>query len=418
MTHNYDFDSFMGSSKREETAQKLDTSNNHKAADTISRRNVRSGGNIGLWQKGKMDITFLSLVMILMSVGLICLFSSSYAFALSNYNDSYHFIKKQAIFTVIGIGAMLFASKVNCHIYRRFAWIIYFATIAMLIIVLILPPMSEDLNFHRWLYIGSFSFQPSEIAKFSIVLLFAHLISKYYNTRMKTFKFGVLQLGGLLAVFCVLVVVETHLSATLLIFSIGASLMVIGGIKLRYVFGAIGVAITGAVTAILTGLVGYGNDRITSWLDPWSDERGVGWQIIQSLISIGSGGFFGRGIGESRQKYLWVPEPHNDFIFAITCEELGFVGAIVIIGLFVALVWRGFIIAMRAPDKFGALMAVGLTLQVGLQAALNIMVVTNTIPNTGISLPFFSYGGTALVLLLAQMGIVLSISRASSVTKV
>lgn len=418
MTHNYDFDSFMGSSKREETAQKLDTSNNHKAADTISRRNVRSGGNIGLWQKGKMDITFLSLVMILMSVGLICLFSSSYAFALSNYNDSYHFIKKQAIFTVIGIGAMLFASKVNCHIYRRFAWIIYFATIAMLIIVLILPPMSEDLNFHRWLYIGSFSFQPSEIAKFSIVLLFAHLISKYYNTRMKTFKFGVLQLGGLLAVFCVLVVVETHLSATLLIFSIGASLMVIGGIKLRYVFGAIGVAITGAVTAILTGLVGYGNDRITSWLDPWSDERGVGWQIIQSLISIGSGGFFGRGIGESRQKYLWVPEPHNDFIFAITCEELGFVGAIVIIGLFIALVWRGFIIAMRAPDKFGALMAVGLTLQVGLQAALNIMVVTNTIPNTGISLPFFSYGGTALVLLLAQMGIVLSISRASSVTKV
>ncbi len=418
MTHNYDFDSFMGSSKREETAQKLDTSNNHKAADTISRRNVRSGGNIGLWQKGKMDITFLSLVMILMSVGLICLFSSSYAFALSNYNDSYHFIKKQAIFTVIGIGAMLFASKVNCHIYRRFAWIIYFATISMLIIVLILPPMSEDLNFHRWLYIGSFSFQPSEIAKFSIVLLFAHLISKYYNTRMKTFKFGVLQLGGLLAVFCVLVVVETHLSATLLIFSIGASLMVIGGIKLRYVFGAIGVAITGAVTAILTGLVGYGNDRITSWLDPWSDERGVGWQIIQSLISIGSGGFFGRGIGESRQKYLWVPEPHNDFIFAITCEELGFVGAIVIIGLFIALVWRGFIIAMRAPDKFGALMAVGLTLQVGLQAALNIMVVTNTIPNTGISLPFFSYGGTALVLLLAQMGIVLSISRASSVTKV
>ncbi|MBQ9957853.1 MAG: FtsW/RodA/SpoVE family cell cycle protein, partial [Clostridia bacterium] len=142
------------------------------------------------------------------------------------------------------------------------------------------------------------------------------------------------------------------------------------------------------------------------------------WQIIQSLISIGSGGFFGRGLGESRQKYLWVPEPHNDFIFAITCEELGFVGAIVIIGLFIALVWRGFIIAMRAPDKFGALMAIGLTLQVGFQAALNIMVVTNTIPNTGISLPFFSYGGTALVMLLAQMGIVLSISRASSVTKV
>ncbi len=418
MTQKYDFDSFMGKSKREDITQKPNTSNNHKSAEPVSRRNVKSGGSIGFWQNGKIDITFLSLILILMSVGLICLFSSSYAFALSNYNDSYHFIKKQAIFTVIGIGFMLFLSKVNYHIYRRFAWVIYFATVAMLIIVLLLPPMSEDLNFHRWLYIGSFSFQPSEIAKFSIVLLFAHLISKYYNTQMKDFKFGVLKLGGLLVVFCGLVVVETHLSATLLIFAIGASLMVIGGIKLRYVFGAIGVAVTGAVTAVLTGLVGYGNDRITSWLDPWSDERGVGWQIIQSLISIGSGGFFGRGLGESRQKYLWVPEPHNDFIFAITCEELGFVGAIVIIGLFIALVWRGFIIAMRSPDKFGALMAIGLTLQVGFQAALNIMVVTNTIPNTGISLPFFSYGGTALVMLLAQMGIVLSISRASSVTKV
>ncbi|MBQ5890779.1 MAG: cell division protein FtsW [Clostridia bacterium] len=384
----------------------------------MPRRNVKSGGPIGFWQKGKIDITFLSLILILMSVGLICLFSSSYAFALSNYKDSYHFIKKQAIFTVVGIGFMLFLSKVNYHIYRRFAWVVYGATIVMLVVVLLLPPMSEDLNFHRWLYIGSFSFQPSEIAKFSIVLLFAHLISKYYNTQMKDFKFSVLKLGGLLAVFCGLVVVETHLSATLLIFAIGASLMVIGGIKFRYVFGAIGVVVTGAVTAVLTGLVGYGNDRITSWLDPWSDAKGVGWQIIQSLISIGSGGFFGRGLGESRQKYLWVPEPHNDFIFAITCEELGFVGAMIIIGLFIALVWRGYVIASRAPDKFGALMAIGLTLQVGFQAALNIMVVTNTIPNTGISLPFFSYGGTALVMLLAQMGIVLSISRASSVTKV
>ena len=228
---------------------------------------------------------------------------------------------------------------------------------------------------------------------------------------MKRFRFGILVFGLLLALVCALVVVETHLSATLLIFSIGASLMVIGGIKLRYVFGAIGVAITGAVTAILTGLVGYGNDRITSWLDPWSDERGVGWQIIQSLISIGSGGFFGRGLGESRQKYLWVPEPHNDFIFAIVCEELGFIGAMIIIGLFVALIWRGFIVAMRAPDKFGTLMAIGLTLQVGLQAALNIMVVTNTIPNTGISLPFFSYGGTALMIQLFEMGVLLSVSR-------
>ncbi len=385
------------------------------AADSEHR--APSKENISFWQKGRIDITFLALVVVLMAIGLLCLFSSSYAYALQNYGDSYHFIKKQVLFAGIGFVGMFFASRVNYHIYRRFAWPIYFITVAMLIVVLILPPMSEDLDFHRWLYVGSFSFQPSEVAKFSIVLLFSHLISKYYTTKMKTFKFSVCQLGLLLAVFCGLVVVETHLSATLLIFSIGASLMVIGGIKLRYVFGALGIGAGGAIVAVATGLVGYGNDRITSWLDPWSDAQGVGWQIIQSLLSIGSGGFFGRGLGESRQKYLWVPEPHNDFIFAIVCEELGLIGALIIIALFAFLIWRGFIIAMRSPDKFGSFMAIGLTLQVGLQAALNIMVVTNTIPNTGISLPFFSYGGTALIMLLTQMGVVLSISRASSVTK-
>lgn len=418
MAQNYDFDAFtVGGRSRDigENRSPADTASKGQAAERQKKAKV--GGKISFWQKGKIDITFLALVVVLMAVGLLCLFSSSYAYALQNYGDSYHFIKKQAVFTVIGFIGMYFASRINYHVYRRFAWPIYGVTVVMLIVVLILPPMSEDLDFHRWLYIGSFSFQPSEIAKFSIILLFSHLISKYYNTRMKEFKFGILQLGILLGVFCGLVVVETHLSATLLIFAIGASLMVLGGIKLRYVFGALGIGVGGAVIAVLTGLVGYGNDRITSWLDPWSDAQGVGWQIIQSLLSIGSGGFFGRGLGESRQKYLWVPEPHNDFIFAITCEELGFVGAMIIIALFIALIWRGFTVAMRSPDKFGSFMAIGLTLQVGLQAALNIMVVTNTIPNTGISLPFFSYGGTALVMLLTQMGIVLSISRASTVTK-
>ncbi|MBQ9919370.1 MAG: FtsW/RodA/SpoVE family cell cycle protein, partial [Clostridia bacterium] len=168
---------------------------------------------------------------------------------------------------------------------------------------------------------------------------------------------------------------------------------------------------------ITTGIVGYGSDRFKYWLDPWADARGKGYQTIQSLLAIGSGGLLGRGFGLSRQKYLWEPEPHNDFIFAIVCEELGLIGAMVIILLFCALVWRGFMIAMRATDKFGTLMAVGLTFQVGLQAILNILVVTNTIPNTGISLPFFSYGGTALILLMAQMGIVLSISRSSNIEK-
>ena len=183
------------------------------------------------------------------------------------------------------------------------------------------------------------------------------------------------------------------------------------------IFGGIGAGVGGVAFLILSGAISYGSDRIKYWLDPWADPMGKGFQTIQSLLAIGSGGLMGRGIGQSRQKYLWVPEPHNDFIFSIVCEELGLIGAMIIILLFCLLVWRGFTIAMHAPDKFGSLLAIGLTFQVGLQALLNIWVVTNTIPNTGISLPFFSYGGTSLVILLAEMGIVLSVSRGANIEK-
>ncbi len=370
----------------------------------------------GFFQNGKMDLTFLVFVLILLAVGLICLFSSSYAFALQNYKDSFHFIKKQVIFAVIGVVMMFGLSKINYHIYRHFAWFVYIASVIMLIVVLILPPMKEGFDYKRWIYVGSFSFQPSEIAKFAIVLLFSHLICD--NTKhMTKFRFGIFAFGMLLAVVCGLVVVETHLSATVLIFAIGASLMFAGGIKYRYVLGVFGVGAAIIVGAIVSNVVGYGSTRFSSWVDPWSDPTGSGWQIIQSLLSIGSGGLFGAGFGESRQKYLWVPEPHNDFIFSIICEEIGFIGAMGIIILFCLLIWRGFHLATRAKDKFGALMIFGLTIQVGIQAALNIMVVTKTIPNTGISLPFFSYGGTSLIMLLAQIGIILSISRDCSTTK-
>ncbi|MDD6284309.1 MAG: putative peptidoglycan glycosyltransferase FtsW [Firmicutes bacterium] len=378
-------------------------------------RKSRQKPKLKIIQSGKVDIVFLSLLLVLVTAGLISLFSASYSYSLTNYGDSYHFIKKQAIFAVVGLVIMFAASKIDYHIYRKFAWLIYFASLIMLVVVLILPPLQEGFDYKRWLKIGGFSFQPSEIAKFAIILLFSHLISNNYK-EMENWRFiGILVV--LLGAVCGLVVVETHLSATLLIFAIGVSLIIIGGLKLRYVAVGLGAGVALGAGAILSGVVGYGGDRIQSWLDPWSYYRTTGWQTIQSLLAIGSGGFLGRGIGESRQKYLWVPEPHNDFIFAIVCEEIGFVGAIAIIGLFVALIWRGYKIAMGAPDKFGSLMAIGLTLQVGLQAALNIMVVTNTIPNTGISLPFFSYGGTALVMLMAQMGVILSISRASTVTK-
>ncbi len=376
----------------------------------------KKGGLSSLIQKGKMDIGFFSLVIILLTVGLLMLFSSSYAYALAYYGDSYHFIKKQLLFAVGGFILMIGISKIDYHFYRRFAWILYIVAIIMLAALLVLPPMMPGANQKRWMVLGPINFQPSEIGKFAVILLFSHLISDNYK-QMKNFKFSVVILGFLLALVCGLVVVETHLSATILIFCIGVSLMIVGGLKGKYIGGGALLGAGGVALMITTGVVGYGSDRFRYWIDPWADAKGKGYQTIQSLLAIGSGGFFGRGFGLSRQKYLWVPEPHNDFIFAIVCEELGLVGAMVIILLFCALVWRGFTIAMRATDKFGTLMAVGLTFQVGLQAILNILVVTNTIPNTGISLPFFSYGGTSLILLMAQMGIVLSISRSSNLEK-
>lgn len=368
------------------------------------------------WQHGKVDVVFLCLVVIILLIGLLMLFSASYAYSLTYFGDSFRFILRQGGFALAGCLVMRLFSSINYHFWRKFAWVIYGISVILLAILLIMPPMIDGVDYKRWFVIGSFSFQPSEIAKFSIILLFSHLIAKNYN-KMKTFKFGVLTLGALLMIVCLLVVVETHLSATLLIFSIGVILMIVGGIKGKYIGIGVGGGVALGAVAILTGVVSYGSSRIQYWLDPWADASGKGYQTIQSLLAIGSGGLLGRGIGQSRQKYLWVPEPHNDFIFSIVCEELGFIGAVVIILLFCALIWRGFTIAMNAPDKFGSLMAVGLTFQVGIQMVLNILVVTNTIPNTGISLPFFSYGGTSLLLLLAQMGIVLSISRASSIEK-
>lgn len=368
-------------------------------------------------QQGKMDIGFLSLVLILLTVGLIMLFSASYAYALTYFNDSFHFIKRQALFAVFGLVVMFALSKVNYHWYKKHAWLLYGVSFGMLALLLIMPPMISGVEYKRWMVIGPISFQPSEIAKFAIILLFSVLISKNQD-KMKDYRFTLFKLLPLLAGICGLVLFETHLSATILICLIGTVLMVVGGAKFSHMFSAGIAAVSAGAIAILTGIVSYGSSRFTYWLDPWKDATGLGYQTIQSLLAIGSGGLMGRGLGQSRQKYLWVPEPHNDFIFSVTCEELGYIGAIVIILLFVALVWRGFVIAMKAPDKYGSLMALGLTFQVGIQAAFNILVVTNTIPNTGISLPFFSYGGTALMILLAEMGIVLSISRGASLEKV
>lgn len=369
---------------------------------------------IGIFTSGKMDITFFCLILTLLAIGLVMLFSASYSYALTYYGNSYRFISRQLFFALVGVGAMLFVSKIDYHIYRRFAFVIYGIAIVLLIAVYGFP---EVANVHRWITLGPIQFQPSEIGKFAVIVVLSHLISKNSASMDKLgFVFVLLVLLGAV---CALVLFETHVSATILIFAIGIVLIFVGGLSKKLT--AIGLAITGLAGVggffVIKYYLGYASDRLMAWLDPWSYPTNEGYQTIQSLLAIGSGGLLGRGIGQSRQKYLWVPEPHNDFIFSIVCEELGLIGAMVIILIFCALVWRGFTIAMRAKDKFGSLLAVGLTFQVGLQVALNIMVVTNTIPNTGISLPFFSYGGTALVLLLVEMGVVISVSRTSSLEK-
>lgn len=377
---------------------------------------AKKKNNSTFFNTGKLDITFLSLVLILITIGLVMLFSASYAYSYEYYGNSYKFITQQAVVAIAGIGLMLFVSKINYHVIRKFAWVVFFIVIAMLIFLLIAPPMLKGMDVKRWLVIGPINFQPSELAKFAIVLLFSSLIAANYK-QMKSIGF-IAFLVFVLLVTCGLIALEPHLSATILVFALGIVLLVVGGLPKRYIFGGIGVGVVGVAGLILSGAISYGSDRIKYWLDPWLAPSGEGFQTIQSLLAIGSGGILGRGIGMSRQKYLWVPEPHNDFIFSIICEELGLVGAIIIILLFCLLVWRGFTIAMRSPDKFGSLLAIGLTFQVGLQAMLNIWVVTNTIPNTGISLPFFSYGGTSLLILLAEMGVVLSVSRSANVEKV
>ena len=357
-----------------------------------------------------LDLPFLAILLALVCLGLVVLFSAGYAVALYRRGDAYTYIRPQLLFAALGVAAMYEASFVDYHVWHRLAWPLMGLSLLLLAVVLFMP---EYNGCKRWIVLpGLGTLQPSEIAKFSVVLVFSHIISLNHD-RMKTFTTGVLPFAVILAAVTVLMLLEPHLSGTLLILGIGAVLMFVGGTGLKW-FGLAGAAAAAAIAAaviLLPELVPYAADRLASWQDPFADPLGEGHQTIQSLYAIASGGIAGLGLGNSRQKYLYVPEPQNDFIFSILCEELGFVGAAVVIGLFLLLLLRGMSIAVRAKDRFGALLVVGFVVQVILQAVLNIAVVTNTIPNTGISLPFFSSGGTSLMMLLGEMGIVLSVSR-------
>lgn len=379
------------------------------------------------FSRGKIDVPFFALVIVLLSIGLVMMFSASYVNALydssgSVGNDAFYYIKRQLLFAVLGLIAMHVISHINFEVFRDFSSLIFAISILLLIYVLINPsiiPGKEE--FKRWIRVPLIgTFQPSEVAKLGLIMFLSFSMEKE-QMKVENQSKMVLPYGAITAAVCLLVILENHLSGTILILSIGVVMCFLGGIKINWFVGAIAIAFPLVLLVVSNPdiLPGYAAQRITMWLDILkdrvsdSDKVGGAWQSIQALYAIGSGGLFGLGFGNSRQKHLYLPEPQNDFIFAVVCEELGYIRAMLIILLFILLVWRGFKIATSCKSKYAALLAMGISFQVGLQAVLNIAVVTSTVPNTGISLPFFSYGGTSLVMLLSEMGMVLSISRSS-----
>ena len=355
-----------------------------------------------------VDIPFLILLLLLLVVGLTMLYSASYAQSEydTGYVDSTRYLQKQGACAVIGLGAMVLLSRIPADFWLRTAWPLYGISIVLLLSVLL---FGQSVNgARRWINIAGLQFQPSEIAKFTMIVLFARL-TKGFGQSAKEFRYGVLGFGSALLGILIPLALEKHLSAIMLMGMVAAVMMFVAGTNPKWLFAAAGAAVVFVVIYIT--FMGYAGDRVTAWLHPEQDPGDTGYQILQSLYAIGSGGLFGMGLGKSRQKYLYLPFQYNDYIFAIFCEELGLIGALLIVALFVALILRGYWIALRAPDRFSTVLAAGLITLIAVQTVLNLGVVTNLLPSTGIALPFFSYGGTALAVNLGEMGILLSISR-------
>jgi cell division protein FtsW len=367
--------------------------------------------------KGPLDVPFMVLVFLLTGVGLVMVLSASFPSAYYESGNPTYYFKRQAIFAVMGVASMFLIGRINYQRFRALSKPLLGISIFLLMLVLV-PHVGITRNSAtRWLGMPgtSLQFQPSEIAKLAVVLYFSDTISKKKD-KMRTLRYGIVPYALILGVIAILMMLEPHLSGTILIAGTGAVLMLVGGINWAWVLGALGLGGAGAVL-MLSGIIKYGHSRLAMWKDPWIDAQGKGYQMVQSLLAIGSGGLLGVGLGKSRQKFLYLPEEHNDFIFSIVCEELGLIGASVIMLLFAALILRGYWIALHARDRFGSLLVVGVVTLIALQTFLNIGVVTGLLPATGISLPFFSYGGTALTIQLAEMGIVLSVSRQMKPTK-
>ena len=362
-------------------------------------------------KRAGMDISFLALVVILLAIGVTMVLSASFARAyfdpggVTKGKATYYFIR-QFIFAALGVAAMIICSRLPVGFYKRFSMPVLIAAVILLMLVPIIGTNANGAK--RWIGLGAFTIQPSEIAKIGIILAFASMICARRG-RMKSFRYGILPFAAILAAIVGLLVLEPHFSASIIIVAIGGVMLFLGGARLVW-FIAAAVAAGGGIAVLLT-MLPYASTRITTWRDPFASTSDEGYQIVQSLYSIGSGGLTGLGLGQSRQKYLYLPEEHNDFIFSVVCEELGFIGALLILTLFALLIIRGYWIALHSTDRYGFLVAAGITTLLAIQVILNVAVVTNLVPCTGISLPFFSYGGTALLMQMAEMGIVLSISR-------
>ena len=359
-----------------------------------------------------IDYTLLITILLLLTLGLIMVLSASSPTSLSKSGNSYTYFIKQFIFASIGICAMCIISNIDYRFYKKLYKISYILAILLLLFVLIFGKTVNGAK--RWLYVTeSLSFQPSEIVKFCMIIFYAGLLTKNRGELHLFLKGWIKHLAFLIPIIGLLII-EPHLSASIVIIGICGIMIWIAGCKLwQIVIPGFSLGIPTLLLAIWKiPRFSHGIKRITTFLDPWQDKLGDGWQVIQSLYAIGSGGLFGAGLGQSKQKYLYLPEPQNDFIFSVLAEEFGFIGCIFVIILFGIFIWRGILIAMKAPDMFGSLVAVGITAMIGLQVIINIAVVTSSMPATGMPLPFFSYGGTALFIILCQMGVLLNISRA------
>ena len=374
--------------------------------------------------KGSIDVPMLLITAALLLFGCVMIYSASYVFAQQHHDESTYFIARHLIFLLLAVAFTAVIVKFCTPLFwKDFSYVFY--GISIVLMLLVLTPLGTDLNSgaKRWLNLGFFTLQPSELAKLALVLSLARFMTtheKKITTQYRfggDFRYGVLYPGVFIGVIGVLIALEKHVSGLLIIAMIGVAVMFLGGTKMRWLMGLGGLVVVAGALLIL--IYPHALARVDTWINiEAADPLGSAWQTLQGLMAIGSGGLFGTGLGNSRQKYGYVSQPQNDFIFTIVCEELGFIGAILVIGLFVAFVWRGFHIARHAPDKCSALMVYGLTFKVALQVILNIAVVTNSMPNTGISLPFFSYGGTSLMLQIFEVGIILSISRYSSHKKI